>query len=94
MKKGENNIIIQPLITEKAVGSTEIDKYIFKVVKKANKIEVKKAVEDKFKVKVLDVNIINIKGKKKTFKRIVGRRSDYKKAIVTLKKGEKIEMFK
>lgn len=94
MKRNESEIIIQPLVTEKAVGATDSDKYIFKVAKPANKIEIKKAVEKKFKVKVTDVNIINVKGKVKTFKKVKGKRSDYKKAIVALKKGEKIEMFK
>ena len=85
------NIIVEPLITEKSVAQSRKDKYIFKVDKKATKNEVKKEIARIFKVKVLDVNILVQKGKEKRRGKVVGRTSDFKKAIITLKKGEKIK---
>jgi large subunit ribosomal protein L23 len=87
-------VLKQPVISEKSFSSAENDKYVFLVQKGATKIEVAQAVEKAFKVHVLDVNTITVKGKTKRFGRVVGRRKDYKKAIVTIKKGEKIEEFK
>ena len=68
-------------------------KYVFEVAKAANKIEIAKAVSEIFKVKVADVNTINVEGKKKRMGRFVGKRSDFKKAIVKLAAGETIEFF-
>lgn len=81
-------IIIEPVLTEKSVDQKEINKYFFKVSSDANKIEVKKAVEELFKVKVKDVRIINMKPKKARFGRFEGYRSGWKKAIVTLSEGK------
>ncbi len=88
------DVLIRPLVTEKAVNlAQQQNKYTFYVDKRANKIEIKKAVEDLFKVKVLSVNTINVKGKKKRVGRYEGRTPDHKKAIVTLKPGDKIDIF-
>ncbi|SMB84001.1 LSU ribosomal protein L23P [Desulfonispora thiosulfatigenes DSM 11270] len=87
------DIIVKPIVTEKSMGVMEENKYTFKVAKKANKIDIKKAVEDIFKVKVLDVKTMNVKGKVKRVGRSLGRTSDWKKAIVTLKDGDTIEIF-
>ena len=86
-------IIIRPLITEKSTTLMAEGKYIFEVAKAANKIEIAKAVSEIFKVKVADVNTINVEGKKKRMGRFVGKRSDFKKAIVKLAAGETIEFF-
>ena len=87
------DILIRPLITEKSTQLMEEGKYVFVVAKKANKIEIAKAVAAIFKVKVADVNTVNVSGKVKRMGRFVGKRSDYKKAIVKLAQGETIEFF-
>lgn len=89
--KAHHQLVKGPIITEKthmlrAVGN----KVTFRVDVKANKIEIRKAIEELFKVKVLAVNTISLKGKKKRMGRTEGVRSDWKKAIVTLAPGEKI----
>jgi len=87
-------ILIRPLVTEKISNLQETkNKYGFEVRKDANKIEVKRAVEERFNVVVKSVRIINILGKKKRMGRFQGRRKSWKKAIVTLKEGFKIELF-
>jgi len=88
------SVIKRPLITEKAtLARDEANKYAFEVDRRANKIEIEKAVEKLFKVKVLTVRTMNVAGKKKRMGRIVGRKSDWKKAIVTLAPGQTIEVF-
>lgn len=88
------DIIIKPIITEKSMALTEANKYTFKVMKKANKTEVKKAVETVFGVKVEKVNIMNVTGKKRRVGANVGKKPDWKKAVITLKPGSKaIEFF-
>ena len=87
------DIIIRPVVTEKSISLMENNKYVFKVALSANKIEIKKAVEEIFKVKVVDVNTVRVKGKEKRMGRSVGRTSDYKKAIVQLAEGDSIEIF-
>lgn len=87
-------IIERPLLTEKSVAGAGIGKYTFRVRKSANKIEIGKAVEKVFNVKVDGVNTMIVKGKKKRLGRHPeGRTADWKKAIVTLKPGYKIEVF-
>ena len=82
------------MLTEKGTALKEADnKVMFKVAKEANKIEIKKAVEEIFKVKVDSVATINCKGKKKRLGRFEGRRPDWKKAIIKLKKGEKLDFI-
>ena len=87
------DILIRPLITEKSTQLMEEGKYVFFFAKKANKIEIAKAVAEVFNVKVANVNTVNVSGKMKRMGRFVGKRSDYKKAIVKLAPGETIEFF-
>ena len=83
-----------PMLTEKGTLLKETEnKVVFKVATTANKIEIKKAVEDIFKVKVNRVSTMNYKGKTKRLGRFEGKRPDWKKAIVTLKKGEKLDFI-
>ncbi len=89
------DIILKPVLTEKTYASFEDMKYTFVVAKKANRTEVKLAIEELFNVKVEKVNIMNCHGKLKRMGRNQGYTPDYKKAIVTLAKGSKdIEFFK
>ncbi len=85
-------LIKQAWITEKATDLSGLRKYIFIVDKKANKSEIKKGVELIYGVKVENLNIINTKGKAKRLGRSLGKTSAFKKAIVTLKEGEKIDI--
>ncbi|MBN2854247.1 50S ribosomal protein L23 [Patescibacteria group bacterium] len=85
--------LVKPLVTEKAANLSEHGKYAFIVNINSNKIEVAKAVSDVYGVKVEAVNIIKMKGKAVSRGRIKGTRSDFKKAIVTLKKGESIQIY-
>lgn len=87
------DVLKAPVISEKSVGLVEENKYTFWVNTAANKIEIKAAVEKMFKVKVDDVRTISVKGKMKRVGRTAGKTPDRKKAIVTLKPGEKIEGF-
>lgn len=87
-------ILTKPVISEKAFAEQENGKYIFAVSPKANKDLIKKEVERLFKVEVEKVNIVNIPGKMKRVGRVFGRRNMVRKAIVTVKKGQKIEEFK
>lgn len=88
-------ILLKPLISEKATMAKELtNQVVFFVHPEANKIEVKKAVEEAFKVKVEGVNVIRQRPRRRTkFGRTVGRESGFKKAYVTLAEGEKIELF-
>jgi len=87
------DILRKPLITEKSMSLLEQNKYTFLVDLRANKTEIKQAVEAIFKVHVLNVNTMRVKGKMKRVRRIAGKTPDVKKAIVTLKDGDKIDMF-
>ena len=88
------DIIVRPLITEKTMKLQEADnKVTFEVAKGSNKTQVKIAVEEIFNVKVESVNTVNVLGKVKRMGRNLGKRSDYKKAIVKLAAGETIEFF-
>ena len=87
------DIIIRALITEKSTTLMAEGKYVFEVAKAANKIEIAKAISQIFNVKVVSVNTVNVEGKVKRMGRSIGKRSDYKKAIVKLAAGETIEFF-
>ncbi|MGK0288993.1 MAG: large subunit ribosomal protein L23 [bacterium] len=88
------NTILAPYITEKVMLQSELEnKVVFKVPVSSNKIEIKDAIEKIFSVKVEKVATVNSKGKRKRQGRFEGKRSDWKKAIVTLKEGDKIEYF-
>lgn len=91
-KLSHYDTIIAPVITEKATMLTEQNKYLFRVPLEATKDEVKEAVEKLFKVKVKAVNTIRQKGKTKRFRGFEGKRSDTKKAIVTLAPGQQIDV--
>jgi len=92
--KQNRNVIIRPLVTEKISNLQESEnKVAFIVDRSANKIEIRKAVEDRFDVKVKKVATINMKGKVKRLGRFEGRRAHWKKAIVTLKEGFAIDFF-
>jgi large subunit ribosomal protein L23 len=93
MMEGQK-IIRRPLITEKTTRQKEEGRqYAFEVARDANKSEIQKAVEQLFKVKVLNVRTSNVLGKVKRLGRKFGKRSDWKKAIVTLREGDRIEFF-
>ncbi|MEI6125477.1 MAG: 50S ribosomal protein L23 [Pseudomonadota bacterium] len=86
--------IRKTVITEKSNIQKEVsNKVTFEVDRRANKIEIKNAVQKLFNVKVVHVNIMNFEGKSKRVGRIIGKKSDWKKAVVTLNQGEKIEFF-
>jgi large subunit ribosomal protein L23 len=92
--KAYHHLIKGSIITEKTHQLKEVgNKVTFRVAVKANKIEIRKAVEELFKVKVLAVNTIHMKGKKKRLGRTEGMRPDWKTALVTLAPGEKIAGF-
>jgi len=84
--------VLAPIITEKATLLSEQNKVVFQVAADASKDEIAAAVEALFKVNVTKVNTLNVKGKTKRFRAIVGRRSDVKKAIVTLAEGQSIDI--
>ncbi len=84
--------LLSPIITEKSTLVAEENKIIFRVPLTATKPDIKEAVESLFKVSVTKVNTILVKGKTKRFRGQLGRRSDYKKAIVTLKDGESVDI--
>ncbi len=90
--KDFTDIIIAPVITEKAAIQAEANIYTFKVAKDANKIEIKKAIEEAFGVKVVKINTANTKAKDKRVGRYTGKTQTYKKAYITLADGEKIEI--
>jgi len=88
------SVIKKPLVTEKStIARDEGNKYIFEVDRRATKIDINNAVEKIFKVKVTGVQTINMKGKRKRLGRIMGKRRDWKKAVVTLAPGNNIEVF-
>jgi large subunit ribosomal protein L23 len=84
--------ILAPVITEKSTVLSEQNKVVFRVAKDATKDEIAAAVEELFKVSVVKVNTLNVKGKTKRFRGHLGRRSDIKKAIVTLQEGQSIDI--
>ena len=91
--KAARDIIIKPIVTEKSVSLMEENKYVFRVSLSANKIEIKNAIEEIFKVKVSDVTTMRVSGKKNRMGRYEGKTSDWKKAIVKLVDGDHIEIF-
>lgn len=94
MKVGMHRVLVQPLLTEKITGLRESTNTVgFVVHPEANRVQIKQAVEALLKVKVEKVNVMNVRGKVKRLGRFSGKRSDWKKAFVTLKEGEKLEMY-
>jgi large subunit ribosomal protein L23 len=94
MKRDPFDVLVKPLLTEKITGLQEqANRVAFLVKKDATKIEVRQAVESALKVKVKSVNVMVVMGKKKRQGRYLGKRPDWKKAIVTLREGEKLELY-
>lgn len=90
--KNLHDVILSPVITEKATKLTETNQVVFRVPLDATKPEIAKAVSELFKVKVTGVNTIRTKGKSKAFRGTKYKRSDVKKAVVTLAEGEQIDI--
>ena len=89
-----HDVVKRPLITEKTSIQKEVNNQItFEVDRRANRVEIKKAIENLFNVNVIGVRTMQIKGKTKQRGRIVGKRRNWKKAIVTLMPGERIDFF-
>ena len=86
-------VLLRPIITEKTTVLTGSDKYVFEVDLRANKNQIREAVQVAFNVRVAEVNTMVMKGKPKRFGRKITNRPDWKKAIVTLVPGDKIELF-
>ena len=87
------DLVIKPIITEKATFLLEQNKYTFNVVLKATKPEIKAAIESLFDVKVVKVNTIRLPRKKRRVGKFVGYKSQYKRAVVTLSEGDSITLF-
>ncbi len=87
-----HQVLIKPTVTEKSTILQESGKYTFQVAPKANKVEVKQAVEQNFNVTVLDVNITKLRGKKKRYGPRAVKQPDIKKAVVTLQAGDRINI--
>lgn len=92
IKPHNYDTLLSPIITEKSTLVAEENKIIFRVPLTATKPDIKEAVENLFKVDVTKVNTIVVKGKTKRFRGTLGRRSDFKKAIVTLKDGQSVDI--
>lgn len=90
--KDAYSVLISPLRTEKGSNLLVFNKYLFWVRKDANKIAIKDAVEEIYKVKVEKVNTLTVKGKKKRVRHVEGKTPNWKKAVVTLRQGDKIEI--
>ncbi|MFW5980796.1 MAG: 50S ribosomal protein L23 [Halanaerobiaceae bacterium] len=92
--KDPHDIIIRPIISEQSMELMESNNtYAFEVAKTANKIEIRKAIEEIFEVEIENVNTMNMKGKKRRLGRNEGKRPDWKKAYVKLAEGENIEVY-
>ncbi len=90
----EYDVVLRPVITEKSSFVKEnANQYVFEVQRNANKIEIKKAVEKLFKVKVVSVSVVKVEGKKKRVGRFAGKQADWKKAYVKLSPKDKITIF-
>ena len=94
MKIDLHSVLIQPLLTEKVTAMREANNTVsFLVHPNANRVQIKHAVETLLKVKVVRVNVLNVQGKIKRLGRFSGKRSNWKKAFVKLKEGEKLELY-
>ena len=91
-KEKAYNVIVKPVVTEKSTTLSENNQIVFLVNINSNKFDIKKSIELIYGVKVSSVNVIRVKGKTKVFKGKVGKRSDYKKAIISLPKGQSIDL--
>ncbi len=92
--KDAYQVILRPLLSEKGTRlKEEANQYLFRVARTANKVEIKQAIEQLFRVTVLQVRSVRMQGKVKRLGRFQGRQPNWKKAIVTLKAGESIELY-
>jgi large subunit ribosomal protein L23 len=91
--KNAYRVLLSPVVTEKATTHVSENKYEFEVASDTNKVEIKKAIKNVYGFNPVAVNIIIVRGKKTSSGRVQGKRSNWKKAIVTLKKGDKIEIY-
>lgn len=87
------DVIVRPILTEKSTMLSEVGKYVFRVNNQANKLQIRQAVEELFRVDVASVNVARVRGKWRRFGRSRGRQPDWKKAVVTLEPGQSIELF-
>jgi len=92
LQKAGIEVLFSPHITEKSISLSRQDQYVFKVPPKTNKIELRKAIEKKFNVNVIDVKTSNVRPKKIKFGKTEGWKKGYKKAIIRIKKGQKIDI--
>ena len=90
---GASHGVIKPLVTEKSATLSSVNKYVFEVKPSMNKIEVKKAIQNMYGVKPMHIRAMNVSGKKVRYGRSSGKTKDWKKVIVSLKEGEKIEVY-
>jgi len=88
-----HEVLRRPVITEKSTMLGDQGQYVFEVARDANKIEIRRAVETVFKVNVQSVNVSHVRGKMRRMGRSMGLTSSWKKAVVTLRQGQKIELF-
>ena len=88
-----SQVLVKPTITEKSTLLQESGKYTFQVAPRANKVEIKAAVEKNFDVSVVDVNITKIHGKRKRYGPRMSKQPDFKKAVVTLRPGDRINLI-
>ncbi len=86
-------VLVRPVVTEKSTMLASLDKYVFAVHPWANKLQIKEAVQLAFDVHVVDVHVMNVRGKMKRFGKGQGQTPNWKKAVVTLTPGERIELF-
>lgn len=93
MSGNPRDVIIRPIVTEASMNRMADSKYTFEVAMHANKTEIKRAIQEIFKVKVASVNTLRMHGKLRRQGRFVGRLPDWKKAVVTLQPGQKIPFF-
>jgi large subunit ribosomal protein L23 len=92
--KGAYQVVQKPLLTEKGTRLREEgNQFLFRVAKRANKVEIKQAIETLFKVTVVDVRTLPVRGKTKRLGKFQGKQADWKKAIATLKAGDSIELY-
>jgi large subunit ribosomal protein L23 len=85
-----NEIIVRPLLTEKSTRAQQQNKYVFEVLPDANKIEIRRAVEELGRCEVEKVNTLNVRGKRRRTRRGTGKTADWKKAVVTVKEGQQL----
>ena len=93
MKKESSQILITPLVTEKASVFAEKNIYTFQVEQNSNKSNIAKAFKDLYKIEPVKVRVVSVKGKKIFYRGKFGKRSDFKKAYIYLKKGDKVEIL-